>query len=375
MSENQSSQVRDVFNPEATRDLADRIKRVWPAFQDLTFCEAIIKGMPPLSFNDRMTLIADQLTIHLPKDFPTSQRILIDALGPPQSDEQIMAANFTVLSLCHYVSVHGLSQQHFHLSMNAFYHMTQRFSAEFAIRPFLKTFPQETLETLKSWAHDPSAHVRRLISEGTRPRLPWGMRLHQFIKEPLDVIQLLDLLKSDPILLVRRSVANNLNDIAKDNPDLVVETLQRWNQEAPGKDMDWITRHALRTLLKQGHPGALALQGFKPPNLRVHDFQLQSDQIQLGQGINLQATLHSESDLPQELMIDYAVHFLKKNGKRSPKVFKLTTRTLHPHQPLHIQKNHPIKKITTRTYYPGQQEVELLINGKSFGKIAFQLAT
>lgn len=373
MPQQETNQIRDVFNPEATRELATRIKFVWPNFQDIAFSEAIIKAMPPLSFNDRMTLIADQLTVHLPKDFPTAQRILIDCLGPAQDDDAIQAQNFTVLSLCHYVSVHGLSDAYFPLAMDAFYHMTQRFSAEFAIRPFLKAFPQKTLAQLKTWARDPKPHVRRLASEGSRPRLPWGMRLHQFIEAPELVIDVLDHLRADPVLLVRRSVANNLNDIAKDHPDLVVTTLERWNEAEPSKEMAWLTRHALRTLLKQGHPGALALQGYGKPEIKVDHFKLASSHINLGDTLEFQFELHSDCDQSQDLMIDYAMHFMKKNGKLAPKVFKLKTLSLKADETVTITKNHPIRPITTRTYYPGRQELELLINGQSFGKQAFEL--
>jgi 3-methyladenine DNA glycosylase AlkC len=226
---------------------------------------------------------------------------------------------------------------------------------------------------LEEWSRHENCHVRRLASEGTRPRLPWTMRLPQFIDDPRPVLKILNNLKADPVLLVRRSVANNLNDIAKDNPDLVVETLREW-QQIENEGTQWIIGHASRTLVKQGNKAALALLGYSPnPAIRVKNLKIENHKINLGDALNFSFEVQSTGDDSQNLMIDYIIHHMKANGKLSPKVFKLAKKRLKAGETLHISKNHSIKPITTRKYYPGQHRLEIQINGQVWADAAFEL--
>ena len=208
--------------------------------------------------------------------------------------------------------------------------------------------------------------------EGTRPRLPWAGRLDMFIQDPTPTLALLEQLKDDPSPFVRKSVANHLNDISKDYPHLVIETFQRWRKGA-SKERLWIIRHALRTLVKQGDPAALELLGYGPPQVSLHDLHIEPAQIQMGESFTFGFTLQSESDEAQNLIIDYVIHFVKANGKTSPKVFKLSTRMLNGRQSSHIQKKHTIKPITTRRYYPGEHRLEIQVNGQVLGGTPFHL--
>jgi 3-methyladenine DNA glycosylase AlkC len=269
-----------------------------------------------------------------------------------------------------FVARYGLDD--FDISMRALYEMTKRFTAEGAIRAFIQKYPDQTLRVLRQWAQDPNCHVRRLVSEGTRPRLPLAPRLRDFIRDPRPVLALLEQLKADPELMVRRSVANNLNDIAKDHPDLVVETLARWKQAAaPGTP--WIIGHAARTLLKQGHAGALALLGYAATSISVASFQLKQAKVNLGEDLVFAIDIQSTADEPQSLMIDYVVHHLKANGKLAPKVFKLAKKRLHPHETLSLSKRHAFRPLSTRVYYPGRHALELQINGQRWGWQEFEL--
>jgi len=219
---------------------------------------------------------------------------------------------------------------------------------------------------------DPNVHVRRLISEGTRPRLPWGMRLPAFVHNPAPVIALLEALKDDTSEYVRRSVANNLNDIAKDHPDLVAEIAHDWMARASDERKKLI-RHALRTLIKQGHPEALKALGYGPPQVALDHLKIETAKVAFGTPLTFHMSLSATGDQEQKLVIDYVIHHQKANGTTSPKMFKWKNINLKPPEALKATRNHPIRKITTRTYYPGPHHLEIFINGISYAYQTFEL--
>jgi 3-methyladenine DNA glycosylase AlkC len=310
---------------------------------------------------------------YLPKDFPQAVQILVNSLGPEIPHCEITGFDaFIVMSQNDFVAKYGLDD--FDLSMQALYEMTKRFTAEGAIRAFIQKYPDQTLKRLAEWAGDENCHVRRLVSEGTRPRLPLAPRLPQFIKDPRPVLRLLEKLKADPEQMVRRSVANNLNDIAKDNPEVVVETLKRW-QKTKNKGTQWIVAHASRTLVKQGHEDALTLLGYSPtPAIRVQGLRLNKTTIRMGEDLTFEFEVHSKSDGPQNLMIDYVIQHRKANGKLAPKVFKLVKKKLNRGETLWLSKKHPFRQISTRKYYSGKHILEIQINGKIYAQAKFDLA-
>jgi 3-methyladenine DNA glycosylase AlkC len=365
--------MRDLFfNETGVRTLAANVRCAWPPFDDARFVSTILARLADLGLNERNFFIRDTLRQHLPPDYPNALDILVRSLGPEcPSEGPESYTGFYVMSLCAFVAEYGLD--HREPSLAALREMTKRFSAEFAIRSFLDQHTDYTLATLETWARDPHPQVRRLVSEGSRPRLPWGMRLHRFVRDPRPVLHLLELLKNDDVLFVRRSVANNLNDIAKDHPDLVVATLRRWQKDQqPGTQ--WLVKHALRTLLKQGHPEALDLLGYPSEvKIAVQDLALKPRRIKTGDSITFGFTLASKAARSQKLMIDYVIHYRKANGQTAPKVFKLTTRNLPAHATEKIEKTHPFRAIGIRPYYPGEHAVEIQINGQSCGRASFQL--
>jgi 3-methyladenine DNA glycosylase AlkC len=287
-----------------------------------------------------------------------------------QNDEMKGAEVFYYMPHGGYVAKYGLD--YYDESMQALLEITKRFTAEFSIRPFIQKYPEKIFPQLMQWTEHENQHVRRLVSEGTRPRLPWASWLKEVQQDPLQVLKLLDKLKEDPELYVRRSVANNLNDIAKDHPDTVVELLESWKKIANPKTQ-WIIKHAMRSLVKTGHHGALNLLGYNPAVKVKTKLSCRQQQIKVGESLSFEIEINSFENKSIDLMIDYQLYFMKSNKKQSAKVFKLTKKTLEAGEQLLLTKKHSFKVITTRKYYPGQHSIGLIINGLEYAKIDFNL--
>jgi 3-methyladenine DNA glycosylase AlkC len=309
---------------------------------------------------------------HLPADFDQVADILERSLGPHhEGTEAFGMAPFKYMPHTMLIASDGLG--HFEASMRLQYELTQRFTAEFSIRAFLNTHPEATYARLVEWSVDPSPHVRRLVSEGSRPRLPWAPRLRPFQKDPAPVLALLERLKDDPDRYVQRSVANSLNDIAKDHPDLVVATCHRWLEGAtPGRT--WIVSHALRSLVKAGHAGALGLLGVgAKPKVRVANVRIAPRRVRKGGRVECTLQLISTARAPQDLLIDYTVDYVKADGRTSAKVFKLKRVTLGRGEALPLRMVVKLVDLTTRKHYPGRHAIGLLVNGQAFPLGGFQV--
>ncbi len=368
----ENTQFRDVFNVNTVATLARRIKEIHKPFDSNNFIDDIVGGLAPLGLLERVELITVNLKMYLPADYPEAVSIMLKGL-----DAELETADFSgdtswmVVPQSNYVAKYGL--EHYEISMNALYEMTKRFSSEWAIRTYITNFPKKTIPVLHEWAQDANLHIRRLASEGSRTRLPWGTRLPLFIKDPKPVLEILERLKADPELYVRRSVANNFNDISKDHPELVIKTLQRWKKDK-NKDTDWIIGHALRSLVKLGNKDALELLGYPAnPKVKLSSFTINHDPLSMGENQKITFELHSTASEDQNLMVDYVVHYMKANGKQAPKVFKLTKKTVKAGEKLSITKNQVFKSVSTRKVYPGLHSIELQVNGNSFGKLNFEL--
>lgn len=369
MSENKL--FKDYFDETLAQRLAEQITAVHPQFPTDAFVNQIAPQLDGLEMKARTVVFAQALHNHLPAGFANGWAVLEAALGAELTEEGGMFNDgWHYWPIAHFIEVYGLED--FDAGVQAMYEITKRHTAEFAIRPFLIHHQEEMLVILNDWVKDNNPHVRRLVSEGTRPRLPWAGRLYQFIEDPSPTLALLEKLKDDPSEYVRRSVSNHLNDIAKEHPQLVIETCRRWWQDGSEKRR-WIIQRALRTLVKDGNPDALAVLGFGSPQVALQDFRLSPQMFHLGEKLNLAFTLQNTADVEQNLVIDFVIHFVKANGKTSGKVFKLKTAVLPPDQSLTIQKNHPIRPITTRKYYPGTHRVEIQVNGQIVGERSFEL--
>ncbi|MFD2263636.1 hypothetical protein ACFSM5_12115 [Lacibacterium aquatile] len=356
-----SDELRAMYNREVVEGLAAMVAAVHPAFPSARFVEEVVADLPPLKLMERAQRMAEGFQAHLPQDYPTALAILVKSLPA----EAMQEGSFRYLPYLNFVSRYGLD--HPEQSLEAIAVMTRYFTAEFDVRPFIVKHPDLTWACIHRWSKDADWRVRRLSTEGIRPRLPWGTRLQDLVKNPAPVRPIIDLLHSDPHDSVRRSCANSLNDIAKDHPDLAVEIAGGWTTK-------WEVRHALRTLVKKGHPGALALLGFGGGDaLDLSGLTLAPPTVVFGTGLEFSFTLASREAAAVDLSIDYAIHHRKANGQLAPKVFKLTSKRLEPGQSITVSKRHAIRPITTRVYYPGLHKLEILVNGRSLGSHEFIL--
>lgn len=358
------------ISADVVRSIAADLQRAWKGLNRRAFERDALEGLDALELTPRGTHVAQAMRRHLPADYDAAVRILVDALGPPIGESSLTGmAVFRYLPFAAFIREFGVAS--FEASMTAQYALTQRFTAEWSIRPFLEAHPRATLARLAQWASDPSVHVRRLVSEGTRPRLPWAPQLKAFIADPAPVLALLELLKDDPERYVQRSVANNLNDIGKDHPDRVVEVATRWMRGAT-EGRRWIVQHALRSLVKRGHRGALALMGAGArPSVRVEGVRITPARVKIGGTVQFVFDLVSRSREAQDLLVDFAVHFVKADGLARPKVFKLTRVALPPRGRVTCRGRVSLKVHTTRTPYPGRHLVEARVNGQAMPIGAF----
>lgn len=356
--------LKNHFGVEIPGNIARMISEVFPAFNQKAFVKDALDGYEALDLMPRGRKIARALRDYLPAKYEDAAGILLDSLGPKfDKSGDLGMAPFIYLPHVLFVAEYGLD--HFEVSMRAQYELTQRFTAEFSIRPYLVRHTEATLARLKEWATDANPHVRRLVSEGTRPRLPWAPRLREFQQDPRPVLALLELLKDDPELYVRRSVANNLNDIGKDHPALLVETVRRWLRDAT-EERRWLVNHALRSAVKRAEPGALEVLGFgAAAKVSVGNIRITPQRAMLGGAVEIAFEVTNTASRRQRLLVDFRIHFIKANGKASPKVFKLKTVDLAPDETVTMGKRVSLAELTTRKHYAGTHVVDVVLNGST----------
>ncbi|MBX2885032.1 MAG: hypothetical protein KTR32_34060 [Granulosicoccus sp.] len=358
------------FDKKAANLLASQFASAWSEFDQQKFVRLATRKLSALEFSDRVQQFSDALHAVLPEDTPQALDILIHSLPPVLPDCDSTTDGWLQWPLGQFIADHGTD--HLNESMAAMEELTQRFSAEFAIRPFVELYPDAVFERLMKLTQHPSPHVRRWCSEGVRSRLPWGKRLQFLCENPTPLWPILDALRSDEELYVRRSVANNLNDIAKDHPDLVIKRCRRWAKSNDVK-MNWVIKHGLRSLIKAGNPAALAAIGYREPRNLAVRFSIRPQKISVGDSVQLTAKLVSKHTRRQKLMIDYIVHYVRKNGTTNEKVFKWSTIELAAGAETATTKQHPMRETTVRALYPGTHKVEIQINGHRLGRARFKL--
>lgn len=357
--------LKNRFGAEIPRRLGAMLAAVDAAFDADRFVADALRGYTPLNLMQRGRHIAHALRRHLPDDYPAAIEHMLASLdhAPPARDDTGGMSAFLYLPYTEFVSLHGLD--HFEVSMRALHALTQRFTGEFSVRPFIERYPQQALALLHEWTTDPSEHVRRLVSEGTRPRLPWASRLREFQRDPAPALALLERLRDDPSLYVRRSVANHLNDIGKDHPVLLADVARRWLVDA-GDERRWIVRHALRSAVKRAEAGALDVLGFaQAAEVSVRNIRIAPERVAIGDSVEIAFELRNTCATPQRVLADFAVFYVKASGEARAKVFKLRTLELAPHETVRIAKSLSLEQRTTRRHYPGMHRVELVLNGRS----------
>ena len=366
--------LKTFFSGPLVRRLAADLSRAHPVFPASSFVTDAIAGLDSLELLDRGRHISRAMARHLPQSYPEAVAVLLQSLGPEHESDELIGAGmapFFYLPYTIFVSEHGLDD--FEVSMRAQYELTKRFSAEASIRPFIAKYPERTLERLRTWARDANPHVRRLVSEGTRLRLPWAPRVRWLDEHPGDVLALLEMLKDDPAPVVRRSVANNLNDLGKVHADLLMRTCESWLRDAPPQRRD-LVEHALRSAVRRGAPDALRLLGYgHTAAVAVEDVRISPTRVAIGGRVSIEFTLRSRSRKPQDVLVDLAVHFVKANGRAAPKVFKMKRVALPGRGAINLSTSVSLAVHTTRKPQPGRHAIDVIVNGKAIPVGAFQV--
>ena len=364
--------MKDGLAVDAIARIADVLSKTIDDFPSQAFKKTALSGLDALELKQRVDHLIHVLAQFLPADFHLSAAILLQLKQHwDWGDENDALSSFAAWPLIDYVAHYGRDEPE--LALQVLKTLTPLFSAEFAIRPFIEQHFDITYQHLLLWCSDDDEHVRRLASEGIRPRLPWGKRLKQFCDDPQVIFPLLEQLKDDTSVYVRKSVANNLNDISKDNPDEVIKLCQRWLKNASA-ERQFIIRQALRTLIKSGRPDVFPLLGYTAePKVELIKLSLSKNQIKLGDVVEFSVELKSTSKQEQGMVLDYAVHHVKANGTRTSKVFKWKNITLQPNESIQMTKAHSFKRISTRKYYAGMHRIVLHINGRSLAELDFEL--
>lgn len=369
---------KNLFNPILINALAQHLARAaagrYP-FSSQKFVRLACAGLDQLEMKDRSRQITRSLTDCLPKDFAVACAILLEALHPEEEaplSAQVMdkrgVRGWAIMPMADFVAQNGLYE--FDLSMHALAQMTKRFTAEFAVRPFIIHDLERAMAYLHAWAADSNLHLRRLASEGSRPRLPWGLRIATLVENPRPLLSVLEMLRDDPSEYVRKSVANHLNDIAKDHPQVVVQVAEQWLPDAPPARAR-LVRHACRTLIKQGHKNTLELLGYEPATLTQLQFTLSEPSLHVGSTLELQLVLRAERK--QALLVDYVMHFRLASGRIGKKVYKWKAFQLAGGERMTLRKTHSFRAIATRRFYPGLHKVELQLNGHIVAQQSFEL--
>ena len=368
---------KNLLNPALVRDAGTQLQAAWPAFDKAAFVRRANRGLEALELKARAMQIAAALEATLPDPFDQACKVIEAALAPatdadlPATDDGAGLRGWIVWPLGEFVARRGLAEPE--RALVALHALTQRLTAEFAIRPLIVEHPDLVFATLERWARDPSAHVRRLVSEGSRPRLPWGLRLKALVADPSPTLPLLAALQDDPSEYVRRSVANHLNDIAKDHPQLVVEWVRRYLPGA-SRERRALLKHGSRTLIKRGHAEMLALWGHAARFEGDAGLKLAPRRVVVGESVALRLDLRASGAVAQALLIDYAVHHVLANGRSSAKVFKGWALTLAPGETRRLEKTHSMRAVTTRRYHAGRHVVDVRVNGQVVAQASFSLA-
>lgn len=363
-----------LFNEVKVRKIASEIKSVHAEFDTAGFASSVLQMFPSLELKARIHHISECLHQFLPDSFNEAVEILLQSLpdecDPSWSDNDF--GDFIYAPYSHFVALYGCHQDHLPFSLSAIEKMTTRFSAEYSIRYFINAFPDETFEKLLEWTLHDHYHIRRLSSEGSRPKLPWSQKI---IYSHDKTIPILNNLHADPTRFVTRSVANHINDISKINPDLVVNTLSQWKKtrlQHPS-ELDFMIRHSLRSLIKDGHTKSLNLIGISHNvDVNITAFNI-TNRVKMDTYLEFSFDLTSKETTP--IVVDYLIYFQNKNGERNrKKVFKLKSTTIKKGEPLSISKKHKMQQfMSTKTLYPGVHRFALQLNGKIIHTDSFSL--
>lgn len=362
--------LKNLYSKTFLENFASSLEQVFLNFDKDSFINDVISGnWDDKELKQRMKHIAVVMKTYLHNDYEKDIRAILEVINQIKKNG-VNKERLEYMFFPEFIENYGLDN--FEVSMNAIEEVTQFISCEFAIRPFIKRYTEETMKRMVSWSKHSSESVRRLSSEGCRPRLPWAMALPDFKSDPKLILPILENLKKDSSEYVRRSVANNLNDIAKDNPEIVIAIAKRW--KGHHKETDWIVKHGCRTLLKQANSEILKLFGFESEvNYEIRNFQIQGYTIQIGDNLEFSFELLNKMDKPVSLRIEYAIYYMKANGKQNKKIFKITENTYNNDVTYSFKRKQSFQNMTTRKHYLGKHKIAIIINGNEALEKEFML--
>lgn len=361
--------LKNMYSPRFISECADSLCRIYPAFQKELFAKKIMSnGWESKELKERVYHMSSVLYELLPENFEQTCKIF-EQLINDVNKEQEGRYTFPYMFIPDYIEKYGINN--YETSIKYIEFVTRFISCEFAVRPFILKYGNKMVNQMVIWSKHKDENVRRLSSEGIRPRLPWAMALTEFKKDPSPILPILENLKSDPSEFVRRSVANNLNDISKDNPQIVLEIVQGW--KGLSKETDWIIKHGCRSLLKQGNQNILEHYGLNNKNIGLQGFKIEKSKIPMEGTLSFSFTILNKNKSPKNIRIEYAMYFKRLNGKYSKKVFKISEKEYAPNEKALIVRKHSFKVISTRKYYDGEQQLSIIINGQENKPIPFYL--
>lgn len=363
--------LKELYSIEFYDRFTSVAQQVIPGFDKKAFTRKIFdKDWEQKELKDRMKHTSRTLHVFMPADFESGAELIRELITALRQNG-ITRNSLEYMFLPDYIEHYGIRD--FTTSMKAIEFTTSYTSCEFAVRPFFIQYGEAMMLQMHTWSTHADEHVRRLSSEGSRPRLPWAMKVPALIENPDPILHLLENLKTDSSEYVRRSVANNLNDISKDYPQKVIHTARQW--KGLGKPTDALIKHGFRTLLKKGHPEVLAYYGLHTGHaLQVTKVELESSEVQIGGNLSFSFQVKNTDKKEQILRLEYALDFVRMGGKSSRKVFKISERILAPGEQIFIRRNHSFRPITTRNYYPGKHTLNFILNGQIKNSITFMLS-
>lgn len=362
--------LKYVYNRQFLEIFTKAVAQVVPEFPEKKYLEGVFSDdWETMELKERMRRLATTLHTFLTNDYEQNASQLV-AIVKQLQENGVKENSFEYMFLPDYIEVYGL--EHYEASVRAIEDITQFTSCEFAVRPFILRYQDAMINQLTKWAQHKHHMVRRLASEGSRPRLPWAIAIPAFKKDPSHVMPILERLKGDQSETVRRSVANNLNDIAKDSPELVISVAKKWKGKS--KEIDWVVKHGCRTLLKQGHPEIMPLFGFSSTrDIDIKHLNIQTPVVVIGDDLNFSFDLVNQQEKPLLIRLEYGIYFMKANGSLSRKVFKISEKEYDGSSVSAITRHQSFKVITTRKLYPGKHQVSIIVNGVEMDKADFEL--
>ncbi len=359
--------LKEIYNRAFYKQLAGLLKDAHPSIKPDAFLKDVTRGLNKLELKERLRRTTETCRAHLPNDYRKAVDVLKRVAPHIEDDKGGLAGMFVP----DFIELYGCSEAEFDFSMEALAEVTVYSSSEFAVRRFLELDFKRALAYMRKWSGHENEHVRRLSSEGARPRLPWSFQLRGLVADPKPVRPILEKLRADPSLYVRTSVANHLNDISKDHPEWMLDLMSSWDLK--NEHTAWIVKKAARSLIKAGHPRSFALFGFeKKPSVRVADFKLKPAAVKIGSDATFELRLISGKKKSQKLAVDYIIHYVKKDGRQSPKVFKLKELDLEGE--IILVKKQSFRDFTTRTHHPGKHRLEIVVNGNKVAALGFEVS-